>query len=205
MERRSAPSLLPILRSQQQAELLALLLGDPELEASLTDLAALVSVPVSSVHREIDRAESAGLVTSRKIGNTRLARANTDSPYYRGLADVLVKAFGPPRVLAAAIARIDNIDSAHIYGSWAARLLGEKADRAVGDIDVLVLGSPDRDELYAAASAAEQRLGRPVQATVRPADWISTGTGNFHATVTQRPLVEIDLRTARTETGPHPR
>ena len=205
IERGSAPSLLPVLRSQQQGELLALLLGDPELEASLTDLAALVSVPVSSVHREIDRAESAGLVTSRKIGNTRLVRANTDSPYYRGLADVLVKAFGPPRVLAAALARIDNIDSAHIYGSWAAHFLGGKADRAVGDIDVLVLGSPDRDELYAAASAAEQRLGRPVQATVRPADWISTGTGNFHATVTQRPLVEIDLRTARTETGPHPR
>ena len=132
-------------------------------------------------------------------------RANTDSPYYRGLADVLVKAFGPPRVLAAALARIDNIDTAHIYGSWAARLLGGSADRAVGDIDVLVLGTPDRDELYAAVSAAEQRLGRPVQATVRPADWISAGTGNFHATVTQRPLVEIDLTTARTETNPRSR
>ena len=132
-------------------------------------------------------------------------RANTGSPYYRGLADVLVKAFGPPRVLAAALARIDNIDTAHIYGSWAARFLGASTDRAVGDIDVLVLGSPDRDELYAAVSAAEQRLGRPVQATVRPADWISTGTGNFHATVTQRPLAEIDLTTVRTETGPRPR
>ena len=205
MERESTPSLLPILRSRQQGELLALLLGDPELEASLTELSALVAVAVSSVHREIDRAESAGLVTSRKIGNTRLVRANTESPYYRGLADVLVKAFGPPRVLAAALARIDNIDTAHIYGSWAARLLGASTDRAVGDIDVLVLGSPDRDELYAALSAAEQRLGRPVQATVRPADWISTGTGNFHATVTQRPLVEIDLTKVQTETGPRPR
>ena len=205
IERASAPSLLPILRSRQQGELLALLLGDPELEASLTDLAALVSVPVSSVHREIDRAESAGLVSSRKIGNTRLVRANTDSPYYRGLSEVLLKAFGPPRILAAALARIDNIDTAHIYGSWAARLLGDEADRPVGDIDVLVLGSPDRGELYTAASAAERRLGRPVQATVRPAGWIRTGTGNFHATITQRPLVEIDLRTARTETGPHSR
>ena len=132
-------------------------------------------------------------------------RADTESPYYRGLADVLVKAFGPPRVLATALARIDNIDTAHIYGSWAARLLGGGTDRAVGDIDVLVLGSPDRDELHAAVSAAEQRLGRPVQATVWPADWINTGTGNLHATVTQRPLVEIDLTTARTETGPRSR
>ena len=205
MGKESAPSLLPILRSRQQGELLALLFGDPELEASLTDLAALVSVPVSSVHREIDRAEASGLVASRKVGNTRLVRANTESPYYRGLADVLAKAFGPPRVLAAALAHIDNIDTAHIYGSWAARLLGGSVDRDIGDIDVLVLGSPDRDELYAAVSATEQRLGRPVQPTVRPPDWIRTGTGNFHATVTQRPLVEIDLTAARTETGPRSR
>jgi len=96
MERGSTPSLLPILRSQQQGEVLARLLGDPELEVSLTDLAGLVEAPVSSVYREIERAETAGLVTSRRIGNTRLVRANTDSPYYEGLADVLVKAVGPP-------------------------------------------------------------------------------------------------------------
>ena len=31
---------MPILRSQQQGEILALLLGDPDLELSLTDIAA---------------------------------------------------------------------------------------------------------------------------------------------------------------------
>ena len=197
----STPSLLPILRSQQQGELLARLLADPELEASLTDLAAMVHVPVSSVHREIDRAESAGLVVSRKIGNTGLVRANTDSPYYRGLADVLVRAFGPPHVLAGALAGIDGIDAAYIFGSWAARHCGASGNRPVGDIDVLILGSPDRGELYAAISGVEHSLGRPVQITVRAAGWIKTGTGSFHATVTQRPLVEISLGKDRTATG----
>lgn len=198
MERGSTPSLLPILRSQQQGEVLARLLGDPELEVSLTDLAGLVEVPVSSVYREIERAETAGLVTSRRIGNTRLVRANTDSPYYQGLADVLVKAFGPPEVLADVLAGIDNMDSAYVFGSWAARFHGDTGERPVADIDVLVLGAPDRDELYVAASAAESRLGRPVQVTVRSADWLRTGTGNFHATVSQRPLVPIELRNDRT-------
>ena len=147
---------------------MARLLGDPDLEASLTELAALLSVPVSSVHREIDRAESAGLVTSRKVGNTRLVRANTASPYFAGLADVLVKAFGPPQVLAEALTGIDGIDAAYIYGSWAAAFHDANASpgRPVADIDILVLGSPDRDKLYAAVSAAEQRLGRPVQVTL---------------------------------------
>lgn len=200
MERGSTPSLLPILRSQQQGELLARLLGDPELELSLTDLASLVEMPVSSVYREIERAESAGLVTSHKVGNTRLVKANTDSPYYAGLADVLVKAFGPPQVLADELGAVDGIDSAYIYGSWAARFSGDTGERPVGDIDVLVLGSPDRDHLYAAIAAAEQRLGRPVQVSVRAVGWLATGTGNFHATVTQRPLVPITLPGDRTAT-----
>ncbi len=198
MEKGSTPSLLPILRSQQQGELLARLLGDPDLEVSLTDLSGLVEAPVSSVYREIERAESVGLTTSRKVGNTRLVRANIDSPYYKGLADVLVKAFGPPEVLADVLADIDEIDVAYIHGSWAARFRGDMGKRPIGDIDVLVLGAPDRDNLYAAASAAERRLGRPVQVTVRPVDWLRCGTGNFHATVSQRPLVPIELRKNRT-------
>jgi len=35
VDRQPAPTLLPILRSQQQGEILALLLGDPDLELSL--------------------------------------------------------------------------------------------------------------------------------------------------------------------------
>lgn len=203
MERGRAPSLLPILRSQQQGVLLAHLLGDPESEISLTDLAVRLEVPTSSVHREVNRAESAGLVTSRKVGNTRLVRANPSSPYFEGLADVLVKAFGPPGVFAEALADIEGIDEAYIYGSWAAAIrgAGSAPGRPIEDIDVLVLGSPDRDRLYAALSAAEARLGRPVQVAVRPAGWLRSGEGSFHATVTQRPMEEIDLGADQSATG----
>ena len=193
MGKTEAPKLLPLLRSRQQGEILALLLGDPELEACVTDIAAMADVPISSVHREIERAEAAGIVTSRRIGNVRLVRADTDSPYYRGLADVLVKAFGPPQVLAEVLGDIDGIEAAYIFGSWAARWSGEGAKRPVADIDVLVLGAPDRDRLYAALSVAEERLGRPVEDAIRPADWIAEGTDSFHATVVSRPLVPINL------------
>ena len=103
VDRKPAPSLSPILRSQQQGEILALLLGDPDLELSLTDIAARTGTPHPSVYREIQRAGQAGLVTTRKVGNTRLVRANTASPYYAGLAEVLTRAFGVPAVLAEAL------------------------------------------------------------------------------------------------------
>jgi DNA-binding transcriptional ArsR family regulator len=193
VDRRPTPSLLPILRSQQQGELLALLLGDPDLELSLTEIAARTGIPHPSVHREIQRAEQAGLVTSRKIGSARLVRANTASPYYAGLTEVLTRAFGVPAVLAEALGPLRGISAAYVYGSWAARHEGQTGQRPVGDIDVLILGDPDRDQLYAALSAAEERLGRPVQATIRDPAWLGSGTGSFHDTATSRPLIELAL------------
>jgi len=109
VDRQPAPTLLPILRSQQQGEILALLLGDPDLELSLTEIAARTGAPHPSVYREIQRAEQAGLVTSRKVGNTRLVRADTASPYYAGLAEVLTRAFGVPAVLAEVLSGVDGI------------------------------------------------------------------------------------------------
>lgn len=197
MDKGPTPSLLPILRSQQQAELLALILGDPSTEHSLAELAGRTGIPYASVHREVERAETSGLITSRFIGRTRLIRANTMSPYFSGLADVLVKAFGVPWVLAEALAEVAGVDAAFVYGSWAARFSGEDGDRPVGDIDLLVLGEPDRNEVYAAAGAAERRLGRPVQVTVRSADWLDEGKGTFHDTVAGRPMVRVPLAVTR--------
>jgi DNA-binding transcriptional ArsR family regulator len=187
------PPLLPILRSQQQAEILALLLGDPDLEVSVSDLAERTGVAYASVHREIERAEATGLITSRRVGRTRLVRANTSSPYYDGLADVLTKAFGVPHLLAKALAGIEGMHRLFVYGSWAARFRGEQGLRPVGDIDVLVLGEPDRDAIYQAVDPLETRLGRPVQITIRDADWLEAGSGSFHDTVMSRPLVEIPI------------
>ncbi len=75
-------------------------------------------------------------------------------------------------------------------GSWAARRSSADRARSVGGIDLLVIGSPDHDALYAAAATAEQRLGRPAKATIQADDWLKTGTGDLHATVTARPLVD---------------
>ena len=74
----------------------------------------------------------------------------------------------------------------------AARHEGQPGQRP-GDIDVLVLGEPGRDQFYDPLSAAEKWLGRHVQATIRGADWLDAGSGSFHDTVTSRPPLRIPL------------
>ena len=61
----------------------------------------------------------------------------------------------------------------------------------MGDVDLLLLGDPDRDVVYSRVAEAEPELGYPVQVTFRRADWFETGTDSFHDTVMSRPLVQI--------------
>lgn len=190
--RQPAPPLLPIFRSQQQAELLADVLEDPEREQSVTELVTRLGVPFASAHRELGRAESVGLVVSRRVGRTRLFRANTKSPYYAPLAELLARSFGVPRVLTSAIGNVDGTDEAYIFGSWAARWAGEEGTRPVADIDLLVIGEPERDALYDAIEDARRRLGREIQVTIREPGWLENGDGTFHDTVVSRPMLRLD-------------
>jgi predicted nucleotidyltransferase len=191
VERSGSPELLPIFRSRQQVELLADILDDPDREQSLADLTRRLGIPTASIHREIERAERAGIVRSRRVGRTRLVSADATSPYFAPLRQILVSAFGVPALLRRALEALAGVEEAYIYGSWAARWHGEAGTRPVGDIDLLVLGHPDRTRLYAATHEVGLVVGREIQAQIRAPGWLQHGSGSFHDTVVNRPMVKV--------------
>lgn len=81
-------------------------------------------------------------------------RANHESPLLGPLREILVVATGPVVVLAEEPAHIDWIESTSLYGSFAARMLGETGP-APHDIRVMVLGEPDVDAAYETCTRAE--------------------------------------------------
>ena len=184
-----APPLLPLLRSRLQAELLAVVLMTPGREWSLTELADRARCSLSSAQREMARAEQAGVVSSRRLGSTRLVTA-ADSPLTGPLTELLLRSFGPRQVVAEELSGVAGIESAFLFGSWAARYAGQPG-RAPADIDLLVIGDPDRDELDEAAQRAGARLAREVNVTIRSPRWWREGEDGFHAEVTGRPLVPV--------------
>jgi predicted nucleotidyltransferase len=189
MQKAPAPPLLPLLRSRLQAEILTLVLLGPGQEWSLTGLASRTGASVSSVQREITRAEEAGVVRSRRLGNARLVEA-AESPLTGPLTELLLRSFGPRQVLAEELEHVEGVEQAYLFGSWAARYGGE-AGRPPADLDLLVIGSPDRDELDDAAQRATGRLAREVNVTIRSPAWWRDGTDGFHADITRRPLVSL--------------
>jgi DNA-binding transcriptional ArsR family regulator len=163
--RSDGPALLPVFRSQHQAELLMWLFLHPGEEFSMSDLARRLEVPLPTLHREVVRLDEAGLLASRVLGRNRMIRANADHPAARPLAQLLEITFGP-KVVVAEEFRIPGADEVMIFGSWAARYRGE-AGAPPHDIDVLVIGTVDRADLYEAADRAHARLGIEVNPVVR--------------------------------------
>jgi predicted nucleotidyltransferase len=169
--------------------LLTLVLLAPGREWSLTELAGRAAASVSSAQREMARAEAAGVVGSRRLGNTRLVSA-ADSPLTAPLTELLLRSFGPRQVVAEELSGLTGIRQAFLFGSWAARYEGQPGP-APADIDVLVIGQTDRDELDDAAQRASARLAREVSVTIRSPQWWRDGGDGFHAEVTRRPLVPL--------------
>ncbi len=191
--RTESPALLPLLRSQVQGNLLALTYLNPAQEYTVTEAARRIGASVKATQQEVDRLVAAGFLADRRHGNNRLVRAVTDSPVSRPLTDLLTVTYGPLPVLTEELRTVPGIARAYLYGSWAARYSGEPGPPP-NDVDVLVVGDADADELDLAAQRAEQRLGgREVNIRrVRARVWEKPPkTDAFLASVRSRPLVEL--------------
>lgn len=165
--RSDGPALLPVFRSQHQAELLMWLYLHPDTEYGVSELAGRLGVPLSTLHREVVRLDEVGLVVSRSLGRNRLIRAGVDHPAAKALTQLLEVTFGPRAVIAEEFA-LPGAQLVVIFGSWAARYAGE-AGPPPNDIDVLVIGKVDRADVYEAADRASTRLGIEVNPVVRTA------------------------------------
>lgn len=163
----------------------------PETSYSVTDLARRLAASQSTVSREADRLVEAGLVSELRRGNMRLLRADMTNPLTRPLTEVLALTYGPVAVLADLLPSVHGVDEAYIYGSWAARHAGE-AGPPPGNIDVLVIGDADEDDLSDVALVAERQLGREVNIHRVPAsEWQAANDDPFLTSVRSRPLFPI--------------
>lgn len=193
------PALAPLFRSVTQCSLLATLLNDPSREWSQTDLTRTTHASQATVSREMTRLVGSGLVTERVQGNTSLYRANTAHPLHREFARIMATTFGVPAIIAEQFGALDGVDAVIVFGSWAARHAGAPGGQP-GDVDVLILGAPDRDAVYEAAEAAERRIAIPVQPTIRRTEnW--TGPDGFLREVQSRPHLVLSANETAVAAG----
>ena len=80
----------------------------------MTELAERADLAYPTVHREVARLLNAGILTERRVGRTRLIRANSATPLTSPLREILTVTTGPVVILAAEFAGIAGIESAFL-------------------------------------------------------------------------------------------
>jgi predicted nucleotidyltransferase len=154
--RTSVPKLLPLFRSEMQVRLLGLLLLQPERSWTLQQLSDTLVAPPSSVHRELGRAEAAGIIARDATTRPHHFSSRPDEPLTEPLATLLRRTVGVEQQLRAALEGT-GVTAAAIYGSWA-----DGTRRPDSDIDVIVVGDADLRDLRRRVRPVGTSTGRTV-------------------------------------------
>ncbi|MDR1151941.1 MAG: hypothetical protein LBK72_05620 [Bifidobacteriaceae bacterium] len=185
------PLLTPFVRSDAVGAILAETFADPESELSIAEVARRTKTLPAVAHKEITRLVDAAILLDRRAGNHRLVRVNVDHPLYGPMAEILAAAYGPVPVLRTLLSDLAGVDRAFIYGSWAARRMGQPGPPP-RDVDVMVIGDLGLDDLVAVQESASERLRVEVNVhRCTPEAWAARDDNPFLATVSGRPMVWI--------------
>lgn len=130
-------TLAEALFTRTQRNVLQLLYGQPEKSFYTNEILRLTGMGVHTIKRELGRMVSAGILTTKNIGNQKHYQANSACPTYNELVSIVKKTVGVVGVLRDALApQTGNITIAFVYGS-----IAKGSERSDSDIDLMVVGS----------------------------------------------------------------
>ena len=132
-------------RSKARQQLLAFYFTNPTARHHLRDLAERLGIDPSNLSKELGRLEREGLFGSEVSGRQKYFQLNREYPLFDEVRKIVAKTIGAAPVIAQSLKRIEGIDEAYLYGSFASN-----QQDAASDIDVLMIGAP-REEVLAQA------------------------------------------------------
>ena len=148
-------------RSKARQRLLAYYFTNPTARHHLRDLAERLSIDPSNLSKELGRLEREGLFRSEVSGHQKYFQLNREYPLFNEVRSIVAKTIGAVPLLAQSLKKVEGIEEAHLYGSFA-----RNQQDAASDIDVLVIGKPKGDALAQTVQKLERQLGREINYTV---------------------------------------
>ena len=158
-----------LFASPTLVELLSVLFFHPKKEYHVNELVRLTGRFPRSIHLALGRLEELGLVKVRWEGNLKQVCANQDNPIYPEIKSIIYKTIGLGDALQKALEDLGVIERAFIYGSVA-----KGTESLTSDVDLMIIGQVNLDELTERLSEVEQELNREVNYVVfSPGEWLT--------------------------------
>jgi predicted nucleotidyltransferase len=149
------------LHSKTRQRLLRYYFTNPAARHHVRGLAQRLDVDPSNLSKELRHLESEGLFTSETNGRQKYFRLNRKYPLFAEVRRIVEKTIGTAPLLAESLQRIDGIQQAYLYGSFA-----RNQQDVASDIDVIVIGNPKGTILAEVIRSLERQLGREINYTV---------------------------------------
>jgi predicted nucleotidyltransferase len=149
------------LRSKARQRLLVFYFANPTARLHLRDLAQRLDIDPANLSKELRRLETEGLFRSEVGGRQKYFQLNREYPLFAEVRSIVSKTIGASSLIAQSLKKIEGIEEAYLYGSFASN-----QQDAASDIDVLVIGAPRGEVLAEAMRKIERQLGREVSYTV---------------------------------------
>ncbi len=155
--------ILSIQKSKLREDLLTLYFTNTEKKYYLRELERMLKHSVANIRRELLKLEEAGLFLREDRGNQVYYYLNKSFPLFDELKSIIFKTSGVPQVLRNVLGSLKDKDIAHafLYGSFA-----KKEEREDSDIDLLIIGKVNEDELIEKLNGIEQKLQREINYSI---------------------------------------
>jgi predicted nucleotidyltransferase len=152
---------LYIARSKIRQDLLALFFTNPSKKYYLREIQRILGYSAGSIRRELLKFQRDNLFNIQREGNLVYYALNTEHPLFKELKAIVAKTVGIEGSLRNALASVEKIKMAFIYGSF-----GAKREKDTSDIDLMIIGNPDTSQLNEKIATLEKKLRREINPTI---------------------------------------
>ena len=151
-----------VLLGKTRGAVLGLLLGRPDEEFHVRQIARLSGATLGPVQRELKLLEHIGVLKQRAVGRQLLYRADEASPIHDELRSLVIKTVGMADVLRAALLPLGKeIQIAFLFGSFA-----RGNQHAASDVDLMIIGTVNLATVARALAEPQRRLGREINPSI---------------------------------------
>lgn len=146
-----------LISSELRRKLLTHYFSHPEGKYFVREIAALLNLDPGNLSKELRFFKKEGLFDVEERGKLKFYSLNPKCPLFHELKQIIFKTTGAEGGLREIVNQFPEIELAFIYGSYA-----KGKEQGSSDIDLVVVGTPDRRRLTAEARKLEERLGREI-------------------------------------------
>jgi predicted nucleotidyltransferase len=152
---------MPLNFTKNQILVLEIFFNNPEKSYHLRGIGKIIGKEPGVFQRDINKLTEEGLLDNFYQANSRFFKINKKHHLYGELKSIFFKTVGIEGVLKKELKKIRGIKEAYIYGSFA-----QKKEKKTSDVDVLIIGSADENDIMDLANYLEKKFGREVNYTL---------------------------------------